>query len=647
MPSSQALHRSIILLILVSLILAACQPGPASMETPTSTPPASTPTPTLTPPRILTICLGQEPNTLYPYGTPNAAARSVLAAIYDGPIDYETYTYQPVILEKLPSLADGDALIEPVPVIIGDEVVDADGLPATLDEGVRVIPSGCPNDDCAVIYDGFSELEMDQMVVTFTLLPDLVWSDGTPLTAADSVFSYMLAADPDTPGSKYLVDRTQNYEAADELTVQWWGKPGFIDPTYFTNFWTPYPEHLWGEFTAAELPEADVATTFPVGWGPYVIDEWVTGDQITLLKNPYYFRSGEGLPRFNILVFRFINDSSLAISALLAGQCDVLDPSIHLEGQVGLLRALEESNQLQIVSSTTMITERIDFGIQPASYDNGYSLVAGDRPNILGDRRTRQAIAMCLDRQQVVDTVLYGLSPVPDSFIPPDHPLHNPGLPHYPFDVAAASQLLDAVGWKDHDNDASTPRQAWGVPGVLAGTPLVLNYWTTTATQRRQASEILAQSLAQCGIQVDVQYYLPDDLYAEGPAGVLFGRQFDLAQFAMGTAGMEPSCEWYMSAEIPTEKNHWVGTNVGGYNNPVYDAACRAAGRALYGDPEYAEAYYNAQSIFAEDLPSIPLYLHLRLAAARPDQCNFSLDASANPLWNLEAFDYGAACAGP
>ncbi len=73
-----------------------------------------TPVPTATPelPRTLTICLGEEPNTLYPLGGPNAAARSVLEAIYDGPMDVVGYNYQAVILQRIPSFAAGDAFIE-------------------------------------------------------------------------------------------------------------------------------------------------------------------------------------------------------------------------------------------------------------------------------------------------------------------------------------------------------------------------------------------------------------------------------------------------------------------------------------------------------------------------------------------------------
>ena len=59
----------------------------------------------------------------------------------------------------------------------------------------------------------------------------------------------------------------------------------------------------------------------------------------------------------------------------------------------------------------------------------------------------------------------------------------------------------------------------------------------------------------------------------------------------------------------------------------------------------YLDAYHLTQSIFNSDLPAIPLYARLKVAAARPDMCNFGLDPTANPLWNIESLDYQTTCA--
>lgn len=644
--SSHCIRKQFPFSILILFLGAMACILPASVS-PTATPEASliadqTPTPPA--PRKLTICLGEEPNTLYPFASPNDAAQSVLEAIDDGPIDSVGYTYQPVILQKLPSLADGDAQLSPVTVSAGSLVVDANGNLTALTTGTPVRPASCRSDNCVVKYDGVSKIQMDQMIVTFRLRSDITWSDGSPLTADDSVYAYQLAADKNTPGSKFLVNRTQTYEAADPTTVQWWGIPGFIDPSFMTDFWTPAPKHVWSQFTAADLPKVDVAARSPIGWGPYMIQEWVSGDHITLEKNPYYFRIAQGYPKFDQLIFRFISDPNIAISELVAGRCDLLDPSIPLDTQVALLQQMQQAGQVQAYFAQGMSVEWLGLGITPASYDDGYNTSAGDRPDILADPRTRQALALCLDRQKVVDTVLFGQSSVADNFVPSGHPLFESGLPAYHFDVNTGIQLLQQVGWQDLDGNPATPRQAVGVKNVPNGTKLLLNYYTTPTTQRRQVADILSSSLEQCGIGVNVKFYSQNDLYAPGPDGPLFGRRFDLIEYALSTEGIEPPCQWFTSAEIPNALDHWVGTNVSGYKNPDYDSACQMAQASLPGEQSYTDSYHQVQAIFSTDLPSIPLYYRIKVAATRPDLCHFELDPSAQPLWNIEAFDFGQGC---
>jgi peptide/nickel transport system substrate-binding protein len=644
------MHRTrfILVFLILALMVPACAPSsvtdiPVVDETPVPTLPvlSITPTPAL---RTLNICLGGEPNSLYLYGSPNSPARSVLSAIYDGPIDIVEYAYEPIIIEKIPNLDDGDAQISPVIVNSGEQVVDTAGNVVSLSTGTKVRPSGCRADDCAVTYDGSSPLQMDQLIVTFTMLEGLMWSDGEPLTAADSVYSFQVASSDQTSGSKFLIDRTQTYEAAgDGVTIQWWGKPGFIDPDYYTNFWTPLPKHILEQFAPADLMTADLTNKSPLGWGPYILEEWEDGKGLHFIKNLNYFRSESDLPSFDELNFLIYPEPNAAISALVDGKCDVLDPSVRLDGQVGLLQQMEKDGQAELLTAQTNTMEWLGIGIVPASYDNGFS-PKDDRPDFFGDARTRQAIALCLDRQQVVDTVLFGLSQVPDNYLAADHPLHNGNVQTYAFNPAEGSKILEQVGWLDHDKDLSTPRQSTGVTNVPAGTPLNLNYVTSSATQRRQVAEILTESLAECGIGLNVAYLPASDLYQQGPVGPLFGRHFDLAEYAIGVNSIEPQCGWFTSPQIPTEANNWIGINISGYKNTTFDTACNSGLQALPEDPAYT-SHQEAQAIFASELPSIPLYQRLRVAATRPDFCGFTLDSfSTYALTDLELFDYGPAC---
>jgi peptide/nickel transport system substrate-binding protein len=289
--------------------------------------------------------------------------------------------------------------------------------------------------------------------------------------------------------------------------------------------------------------------------------------------------------------------------------------------------------------------ERLDFGISPASYDDGYTPGAGDRPAFFNDRRTRQAVAMCLDRQAVIDNVFFGLSSAPDVFIPAEHPLFNADVLSYAYDPSRAAQLLDQAGWLDQDGDSSTPRIAVNVPGVPIGTQFEVVYSTTEATQRRQVAEAFAKNLGGCGIGVTVSNAPAEEFYAPGPDGALFGRKFDLGQFAMGSVSLEPPCGWFSTNQIPATENGWLGANVSGFSNKDFDAACLSASLSLNGDEAYLSGYKRSQYVFADELPSIPLYWRLKVAAGRTDLCGFALDPTAtSAMWNIEALGYADMC---
>ena len=631
-----------------SFVLAACSfPafGASSTATPTASPadiePASVTTATPAPraSHALNICLGHEPNTLYINDNPNPAALSVLEAIYDGPLDSRNYDYQPVILQKVPSLADGDALIESLSVEEGDWVIDAEGNRVELIQGRRVYPSGCKDSSCIATYKKDMSLRMDQMVINFSFLPNLRWADGTPITSDDSVYAYNLALNSKNPEKEYLLERTASYESVDDLTTSWRGLPGYRDNSYMTNFWKPLPYHAWGEFSATELVDADVAARYPLGWGAYLVDEWLPAERITLIKNPLYHRASEGLPKIDIINFLFIPDPDIAITALLEGECDLLDSSISLENHVALLQQFDLAGKIKFYAAEKMSLESLHIGINAATYDDG--IVSGnDRPRFFSDSRTRQALALCLDRQEVANTVLHGLVSVPDSYIANTHPLYTPNLNLYAFSPNEGASLLSEAGWKDLDNDPATPRTAHNVQNVPAGIKLELDYVTTTSIQRRQASEIFAASLQECGIGVNLHYLPPAEFYAPGPEGILFGRNFDLAQLGMGSESLVPQCDWFSTDSIPNAANDWFGANLSGFSNKVYDQACNKATFSLSNEPDFERNYQETLALYAQESPSIPLYPYLQIAASSADFLGFSLDPSVkNILWNIEEFE--------
>jgi peptide/nickel transport system substrate-binding protein len=602
-PFHLKIKELLLLGIILSLGLAACKPVPTPA---TKTQPAtadstamSEMTATPTPLKELTVCMAQEPASLYLYdGRNNRSKWNILEALYDGPIDVIVGEETPVIIERIPNLENGDLTLQAVVVSPGQEVIDARGELVVFKEGIFARPAGCQRSACAVTWDGKGEFSMDVMNLKFRLKEGLTWSDGEPLTAADSVFSYQVAKDEATPGSRWAIHRTGSYDAVDERTVAWQGFPGFITSDVSPFLWNPLPRHVMGSLSAAELLADERANFSPLGWGAYRLESWIRGEQITFSANEAYFRAGEGLPAFDRLNFRFIASNDEALSAMEQGQCDILDESYALENRFGELINGQTGAPWNLHILNGPEWDGLVFGIKPAAYDDGYTPQYGDRVDFFADVRTRQAFGYCIDRQRIAEEVyLDAVADLPDF----------QGNYSIPFDVNEGTRLLDASGWKDVDADPVSPRQAWGVTGVTNGTTFSVQLLTTNSSMHIQTAQVIQESLAACGVEVSWQAFTPEELFAPGPEGVLFGRQFDLALFAWATDGGN-GCGLYQGWQVPTQKNAWIGTNLGGYQNQVYDGACSDALLSL--DDGDSDALVDT---FNDQVPVIPINYRFRV----------------------------------
>lgn len=573
----------------------------------------------------LVICIGQEPGSLYPYTRPrmSLAANHVLQGIYESMFTTLSYDYQARGIEKMPSLADGDATINPVTVQEGDRVMDADGDVIVLREGAHVKDSS----GRVVEYEG-DPIFMSQMVVNFTLKP-LVWSDGTPVTAGDSVYSFELGADPRTPIPKGPFEQTASYEAAGELTLQWKGIPGNLDRRYFANIWTPYPRHYWSQYSAGDLLEAEEAKRLPLSHGPFVVEEWVDGDHLTLVKNDNYYLSEQDLPRVDRVRFLFTPTINQMSAQLLSGECDIgTHDGLSIRESSFLLDA-ERNGLLNPYFQAGTVFEHIDFGINTIEgYEN-------TRPDWFEDPRVRQAIVMCTDRQRMVEELLFDKADVMDAYIPSLHPLYPDDLTVWPNDVEAANVLLDEAGFPDADGDGIREDQS-------SGTPFNVTLLGATGNELgEQVAGIFQENMAECGIEVELSFLHADVYFADGPEGPLFGRQFDLAAFPW-LISIEPNCALYLSSQIPDLSNNWNRNynNETGFSNSRFDTACEAALEALPNTTEFEENHQEALRIWSEQMPIIPLFMRLKVAASRPEVENFIVDPTqTSELWNLYEID--------
>jgi len=405
------------------------------------------------------------------------------------------------------------------------------------------------------------------------------------------------------------------------------------------HFLTPFPQHLWGSLAPADLLTSEISTRMPLGWGPYRIDEWVAGDHIRLSRNPNYFRIDQGLPKFDFLVFRFTETPEAALDALLVGECDFVDRSAMLETQLSRILELDVQGSLQSVTQSGTAWEQISFGIES---------IDPDRPKFFASKEVRQAVAMCIDRQAIAGSSFSGEVLIPDTYVPVTHPLRNLDAAQVPFDPSKAAELLQMAGWVDHDADPDTPRISAGAAGVPDGTPFEIVYLVPQDAERPEVAGQVADSLAQCGIKAEVDLWEWDPLLGPGPEAPIFGRQFDLAQFAWAYS-IHPTCSLFTTDEIPGPypeyPKGWGGGNATGYQRAEFDRFCTQAQTSLPESALFLEAQDQAQSIFAEDLPAFPLYQRLKVVAMRPDMCNLVIDpAFGNALSAIERLDYGKNC---
>ena len=590
-------------------------------------PTAHSPSPDYLSTKSLTICLAEEPTSLYILSEGGRGWGHIQEALRDGPFEQRMFNYQPVILEKIPHWENGDVWLTPVIVHPGEAIVTVEGRIVNLEAGVRY---WTPELKHATARAGDAVTTI-QMHVRFRLRPDVRWSNGETLTAEDSVFGYQVAADPDTPTPKALAWRTSEYVAVGPHTVEWTGVAGFFNHDYVLSFAEPLSMHAYEHLRPEEMLTDQQVNRRPIGWGAFRVADWVDGSHILLVRNELYFRTSEGLPYLDEVRFVFVETETETIARLDDGSCHIAvrNQWDAWEASVYDLLTAQSAQRIILQFVPGPMLEHIDFGMTPATE---YHREAGT--DILESIEMRQAIAHCIDRQALADAIQWGKGTVAHSYVPPNHPLYGGDqLTMYAFDPSQGQALLTAASW--------VPDPLTGIRH-RDGIPLILRYSTSFSRDysgrlRQILAELIQSDLLECGIELSVELSSAADIYSEWPKGIIFGRKFDLAEYTWLLPG-EPRCELYRSDQIPNN-SFPGGINSAGYSSHAFDAACDQGFLALEHTQE-AQGHLVAQKIFTADLPSLPLLFRLRIGVSRPELTGFQIDPThPSPLWNIEAFD--------
>ncbi len=324
--------------------------------------------------------------------------------------------------------------------------------PQTLDPAI--VTAQLDQRICTAIYEGLTssdptgrivpgvaqtwEISPDGKTYTFHLRPDAKWSNGEPLTAGDFVESWKRVLDPATASDyAYQLFYLVNGEAYYNRTIADFSQVGVKAPDDHTLVVTlSHPTAYFLQLTAAmqTLFPVHLATvrkygddwTKPgriVGNGPYVLKAWRLNDYILLEANPHYWRP-VAIKRIRVLPVR---DANTCYNLFYSGKIDLI---------------LDQSSIPPVLLP--------DIRKQPYFHPNPIGATTFVRFNVkrhpFDDVRVRKALALALDKQDIVDKIIRSGEPVARTLVPPGNPGYIPpaGLPH---DLGEAQRLLAEAGY--------------------------------------------------------------------------------------------------------------------------------------------------------------------------------------------------------
>lgn len=328
------------------------------------------------------------------------------------------------------------------------------------------------------------------LIITWKLKQGVLWSDGTPFTSEDVKFTWESASHPDSgtvwgPG----IDLISNIETPDEHTVIITYSDFY--PDYLSQFSsTPtggqgiLPKHACGEPNDMSNWECNRQ---PIGTGPYLLDEWKSGEYLRFTKNPFYREVGK--PYIDTVLFLIVPDPSVHYQMLLNGEAGVwwlLDQQYIDEFQ-------EKSSF--VLNPGRSFSMRLFFNLNIPNTDEPNN----DHP-ILSDARVRRAISFAIDPNllnegvynNIAQEVRHELSEGMYKCPAPNNITYNPSM---------ASALLDEAGWVDSNNDGI--RECNECLNAEPGSELTLNLKTFSEEPSLVlAQQLIVDALGDIGIRV-------------------------------------------------------------------------------------------------------------------------------------------------
>lgn len=451
-------------------------------------------------------------------------------------------------------------------------------------------------------------LDKEAKTVTLNINEKFTWSDGTPVTADDIVYTYEVVGHKDYTGVRYDQDM-QNVEGivefhegkADKIS----GVKKIDEKTVEVKFKEVNPSLLWGsgippefmpyhqikDIPVAKLQESDAIRKNPLSYGPYYISEVVPGEKVLFKANPYYWK---GEPLMKELLMEVVNTDTV-VEAVKAGKYDILVGF----SVVDKYEQLSKLNNITIVGRPELSYSYIGFKLGKYDKEKGYSVTD---PNAkMSDVNLRKAIGHSLDMQAICDKLYFGLRTPANSLIPPVFKsFHTDREDAILYDLDKANAILDEAGYKDVDGD--------GIREDKNGEKLTINIAT-------MAGGDLGDSLAQ---------FYTQSLEGIGLNAVLVtGRPIEFNSFYDKVQADDPEIDVYVAAwgtGTNPEPSGLYGReavfNFSRYTNPELDEILKDINSEKAFDSDFlAESYKKFEAHMIENAPVIPTQFRYEINA--------------------------------
>ncbi|HWX49281.1 MAG TPA: ABC transporter substrate-binding protein [Roseomonas sp.] len=443
----------------------------------------------------------------------------------------------------------------------------------------------------------------------FLLREDARFSDGTPLTSEDVVFSIRRAM---------TIEGVRTYRAylRDIDTVEAEGPHRVVITTRGPSALLPNNLSTFG-IVSARAAQGATAEDFnggraAIGTGPYRWGQWLPGQQVTLERNPDYRAGPEPWSR---VTFRFIPNDSARVAALLSGDVDVVDAV-----PAGLYERVRTGGRTQLVTATSLFTLNLTLDQRPQSL---YVTDTEGRPlaeNPLAKPAVRQALNLAINRQGLAERAMEGGATPASQFAPPGFIGHDPELRIASYDPARARALLAEAGY---------PR----------GFGLTLHCLNDRFAGDAKSCQAIGQMLTAIGVRTTIEALPSSVFFRRAQAGANGEPEFSASMSIFGSAAGLPD-NAFTSLLQSHDKARGRGTsNLGRYSNPALDALIDEAATAIDPGERTRKLQAATRLAFQEAPPLLPIF-HLKAGwglrqgltiTARGDQYTLATDIRPAP----------------